>query len=334
MKKYIITTSVFVFITGVVMKRLQRKGEKAKIKLGASFSVGYCRDLSLDYKETLRIFLNELQVRHLRLMGPWTDIEPNPGSYFFDDLDYQMNQANLRGAKVSLTLGLRQPHYPECHVPEWARKLSEAERAQPLLAFIEAVVIRYRNHPALESWQLENEALLKTFGQCTDYDRRRLFKELELVRRLDPNHPIIMTMSDNFGLPINGPWPDIYGFSLYRRFHRGHGYIDSPVPAFWYRFRARVIELIWKSPVIIHELQCEPWGPGGTQTLTRAEQDKSMDAERLLDHVTYAAATGIKHIDLWGGEWWVWRRENYGDDSLLSTAKRLYRNPELAKERF
>lgn len=320
-------------ITRVLISH-KRSQSTQNITLGASFSAQYCRDLGLDSKNTLKILLSEVGVRRFRLMSHWNLLEYTRGQYDFRELDWQMDTVAQAGGTVSLTLGLRQPHYPECHMPEWARGLSKPERNKLLFQFIQAVVERYRRHPALESWQLENEAYLKHFGECADYDRTRIATEINMVAQLDPYHPLIMTMSDSFGLPIRGPRPDIYGFSLYRRMHHGHHYVDSPIPAWWYRLRAALIEHYFKRPVIIHELQTEPWGPGGTQHLSRPEQDKSMTADRLRDHVAFAAASGIRHIDLWGGEWWVWRRERYDDATLLVEAKRLFNNPSLAKERI
>ncbi len=63
-----------------------------------------------------------------------------------------MDMAAFYGARVSLCLGKRQPRWPECHIPNWAAALPKEEWHDALYKFIETVVRRYKDHPALESW--------------------------------------------------------------------------------------------------------------------------------------------------------------------------------------
>jgi hypothetical protein len=305
--------------------RYAKRRQGSEYRFGASFSAQYARDLGLPWHETLEAMLDDLGVRHLRLMSHWNQIEKQPGVYDFGELDWQMDEAAKRFATVSLCVGIRQPHYPECHEPEWVKLLDKHKRNESLLRFIRTVVERYRYHPALVSWQLENEAWNRnrTFGAACEYDRKRIKQEFSLVKTLDPKHPIIMTLADAYGLPLGKPRPDKWGTSLYMRMHHGHGYIDSAIPAWWYRLRAATIERYLKRPMFIHELQCEPWGPGGTQTLSITEQNKSMTAERMLRHVAFAKETGMREIDLWGAEWWYWRK-SVGDESLLEAARSVF----------
>jgi hypothetical protein len=73
---------------------------------------------------------------------------------------------------------------------------------------------------------------------------------------------------------------------------------------------------------VLHELQAEPWLPDGYDMRTASvdELNKSMDAERLRDRFEYGRATGMKTIDLWGAEWWYYRKSQ-GDDSLWQAAR-------------
>ncbi len=66
-----------------------------------------------------------------------------------------------------------------------------------------AVVERYKNSPALQDYQVENEYFLKVFGECQNFDRQRLIDEVALVKKLDSKHPIVITRSNN-GLGQNG----------------------------------------------------------------------------------------------------------------------------------
>jgi hypothetical protein len=41
--------------------------------------------------------------------------------------------------------------------------------------------------------------------------------------------------------------------------------------------------------------------------MTIKEQDKSMSGHQIRKNLKLAHKTGIKSIDLWGGEWWYYR---------------------------
>ena len=100
-------------------------------------------------------------------------------------------------------------------------------------------------------------------------------------------------------------------------------YFEYPFPAWFYAFLAGAGQIVTGKDMIIHELQAEPWAPEGydlSQT-TIQEQDKSMNADRLKDRIEYGKATGMKTIDLWGAEWWYWRKVSLHDDSLWNVAK-------------
>lgn len=294
---------------------------------GISFSSQYAQELGLNPHQTFLALLNDLGVRRFRLMSYWDTIEPQPGVYDFNDLDFQMNQTAAASAKVSLAIGLRQPRYPECHQPAWVGQLSPANQTKQLEAFMTVVVDRYRSSPALESYQLENEALNTVFGQCQNFDRSRLVAEFKLVKGLDPNHPIIMNVSNEYGLPLRAPRGDEVGFSVYRRVYLAYQvnrYINYPFPAQFFGLKAALIEQLLHLPVIIHELQAEPWGPFATEKMSIAEQNQSMDATRMLATVKYAQATGVHQYYLWGGEWWYWRLTKFHDPSLWNAAKTIY----------
>lgn len=261
---------------------------------GVSFSVKYAQEMGLDWKRAFTKMCKELPFDRLRLMSYWDIIEADQGKYDFKDLDWQLKTVGKYGLKVSLCLGMRQPRWPECHEPGWAKKLSTADRHRALEEFIEAVVHRYKNNPVIESWQLENEALNRGIGECTDYDRSRLRREFNLVKKLDPKRPIIMSTSDSFGLPVRRPQPDVVGFSIYKTQHRNGRYYFSKTPAWWYRIRAHLVRVIIRRPAIIHELQTEPWGPKATHLLSIREQAKSMDTQRIVKMVRYAQKNRLR----------------------------------------
>ncbi|HUD06741.1 MAG TPA: hypothetical protein VMR34_02540 [Candidatus Saccharimonadales bacterium] len=294
--------------------------------LGVTYIPDYAQYYGLDPVATLHAILTQLGITNIRFVSYWSDIEPSPGVFDFSELDNEFAQAQAADMPVSLSIGLRQPRWPECHMPSWAANETEAQWYPQLKTFMAAVINRYKNSPVLQSYQLENEYFLKAFGECTNFSRSRLIDEYNFVKKLDPKHPIIISRSNNaVGLPIGKPTPDEFGVSVYKRVWDKsitHRYFEYPIPAWFYGFLAGAGKLLTGKNMIIHELQAEPWPPNGDILSTSiAEQNLSMNAQILASRFKYGEATGIKTIDLWGVEWWYWRMVDQHDPSLWNTAK-------------
>jgi hypothetical protein len=196
------------------------KHKDQPLVLGASFIPDYAQSFGLDPKDTLQAMLSDLKLKQVRLVSYWSDIEPSPGHYDFSKLDWQFAMANKYGTKVSLSIGLRQPRWPECHEPSWVTiDPNHRQNWEPqLYKFIEAVVNHYKNNPALQDYELENEFFMKVFGECKDFDRDRLIAEYNLVKGMDTQHHVIVSRSDNWiGIPIGQPTPDEFAISVYKR---------------------------------------------------------------------------------------------------------------------
>ena len=134
-----------------------RQKNQGSVELGVSFSTKYADELGIEWQDAYTALL-DVGIDKFRLMSYWDIHEPKKDKYVFDTLDQQMDIAEDYGAKVTLALGQRQPRWPECHIPSWVKN-----RHQQLLEYLEVVVKRYRNHPALDSFQLENEAANRLF---------------------------------------------------------------------------------------------------------------------------------------------------------------------------
>lgn len=314
---------------GVARWYIWQEGKKPLV-IGTSFIADYASGFGLDPHQTFLAILNDLGVKHVRLVSYWNNIEPVKGRYDFTELDWEFAQANAHHAKVTLAVGLRQPRWPECHAPDWIDQTVPPSQWQPQLErFIGAVVARYKDNPALESYQLENEYYLTTFGLCTDDTRERLTAEMNLIHAIDPRHTLIVSRSDNaIGWPIHPPLPDETGISIYRRVWTPilGRYIEYPFPAWFYAFLAGMEKITTGRDTIIHELQTEPWPPHG-MPLTQAsieEQNKSFNAARFQSVVSFAKSTGMRPIDLWGAEYWYYRKEKLHDDSLWHVAEQVF----------
>lgn len=290
-------------------------------RIGVSFSVKQCRNFELDAEEALEWLLDN-GWRRFRLMSYWDEHEKEPEKLDFNALDAQINQIASRGGVITLCLGVRQPRWPENHWPDWTWQLPKVERTHALLEYIRVVVTRYQNHGSIISWQLENEALLESFGNRPEIDRDRLRQEFQLVKDLDPDRPIIMTTSTSWGIPLRQPIPDIVGFSFYQIVHNKGAYSKSFHKPWIDRLRAATIRLIWHKPSFIHELQLEPWGPKNIWEMSHEEQAKSMSLEQISTNLSLAKKTKLYPIDLWGAEWWYWRHLQK-DENIWRTIKKI-----------
>jgi hypothetical protein len=262
------------------------------------------------------------------LVSYWKDIEVQPGIYDFSKLDWQFAMANQYHAKVSLAIGLRQPRWPECHEPSWVDTTQNENNWVPQLNnYMKAVIEHYKNNPAMDSYQLENEFFMKVFGECKNFDRNRLSSEFNMVKKQDPAHPIIISRSNNWvGIPVGKPTPDEFSISVYKRVWDAtitHRYYEYPQPAWTYGTLAGAEEILSGRDMIVHELQAEPWPPKGQNIIDTpvAEQFKSMNAKRMKDRISYGEGTGMRSLDLWGAEWWYWLKEKKGDPSVWNVVK-------------
>jgi hypothetical protein len=305
------------------------KHSNEPLVIGTTFVPDYADSFGIDQKETLNAIFSELGVRHIRLVSYWKDIETSPGVYDFSKLDWQFDMANKYGAKVSLAMGMRQPRWPECHEPDFIHVDSaHPDQWRPqLYSYMKAVITHYKNNPALDSYQLENEFFMKVFGQCKDFSRDRLVAEFNLIKKEDPAHKVLISRSNNWvGIPLGEPTPDRFSISVYKRVWDAtitHRYFEYPQPAWTYATLAGAEEIVSGRDMVIHELQAEPWPPNGqeVQNVSVGEQYKSMNPERLKDRIKFGEATGMRSLDLWGAEWWYWLKVKNGDPAVWNVVK-------------
>lgn len=301
------------------------------LQLGVSFIPDYAQSLGVNPQQTMDALLG-IGVKQFRLVSYWSDMEPSPGHYDFSQLDWEFQKAEAAHAKIILTVGLRQPRWPECHPPGWIANEPISVWQPQLETFMQKVIERYKNSPSLESYQLENEYFLQGFGDCTsaDFTRSRLVSEYNLVKKLDPSHPIIVGRSDNdIGIPVKQPQPDEFSVSVYQRVWDAnvtHRYLEYPWPSWYYAFLAGWQKIVDHKDMMIAELQAEAW-PANGKTIpqsTLAEQNKSIDAQRLKATFQFGKNTGMKSIDMWGAEYWYYRAVKLHDPSLWNVAKQEF----------
>ena len=323
--KALLTIFLIVVVLNLV---LEKRSFIKEIKYGVTFSPRYATYMKLDWQKVYIQMLDDLKVKHLRIPSYWDILQPEPGKYDFTETDYMLNEASKRNAKVILILGARQPRWPECHIPAWAKSLNVSERQQRILEFIQRVVERYRSDQEIWAWQIENEPLLQGFGEnCDVPDKIFLKKEVALVRSLS-NKTIIMTDSGELGFwIIPAEFSDVFGTTLYRKvYDKFFGYTTYPLPPFFYTLKSSLIRNIFarsNKETIIVELQAEPWLSSGT-FISPEEQTRLFTPENFRDYVNFAKRTGFDEQYLWGVEWWYFMASQ-GHPEYLEFARTLFR---------
>ena len=201
-----------------------------------------------------------------------------------------------------------------------------SSKIQNLLDYIEEVVKRYKNSPAIWAWQVENEPFFP-FGICPEPDKELLKKEIDLVKYLDGGRPVIISESGEFPLWISAAkYGDIVGVTMYKKvwFEELNSYLYYPFPPIFYWRKAQLIKRIFNKEVICVELQAEPWGPKLVYDLSLAEQEKTMNLERFQKNIEFAKKTGLKEFYLWGAEWMYWLKEKQNKPEIWQEAKKLF----------
>lgn len=292
------------------------------VAFGATFSTKYAEQLGLDWREAYAAMLDDLGVKKLRIPAYWDDIEPEPGTFDFSDVDWQVRQAASRGATVILAVGMKLPRWPECHIPEWAKALDDGARMERTIEMLRAVVAHFAKEPAVVAWQVENEPLFD-FGECPPPDRDALKREIAEVRAMD-DRPIIVTESGELSTWVRtASLADILGISTYRSvWNRYVGYFYWPVTPLYYSKRAAAISTL-VDRIIITELQAEPWAPGPITDLDIEHQLGFMNPRELEKNLSFVRRAGFPEVYLWGVEWWYWLKEK-GHPEMWQAADRVF----------
>lgn len=304
------------------------KAPKKEIaKFGVTFSKSFAEKFGLDWKKTYESIFTDLKIKDVRIPVYWNEIEKNNGEWNFNDIDWQIKTAEKYDGKVILAVGRKLPRWPECHIPDWAKlpppSMPEYENDQ-LIEYIKKVVERYKNEPAVYAWQVENEPFLK-FGECPMADGDFLDKEIETVKKIS-DKPVIVSDSGEFGTWIrSAKRADIFGSTMYRYVHnKFFGYVTYPVPSSFFRFKQGIVKTFIdkNKPMIVVELQAEPWQELALYKTGIDEHFKHFDMERMLGIFSYIKGTGFDTYYLWGVEWWYWAKETQGHPEMWDFVKR------------
>lgn len=277
-------------------------------KIGVTYSTDYAEYLGLNPVEAWESMVTDLGVRLARIPVYWDRIELLPGVYDWTELDNIMTVAKNNDVKIILAVGRKVPRWPECHLPKWADELEGDAQDEAVIVFTEEVVKRYRAHPSLLRWQIENEPFIRWYGNCGSETRKFVESEIARVKALDGAHTIQTTASGEQSLWTNEvDIADLVGVSVYNKVCGVLGCIKIPMPAAWYRMRAR---LVGREKIVVSELQAEPWFQGSFRDISADEAASRFSATDLKERFLFAKSIGSSEILFWGAEWWLFLKQN------------------------
>jgi hypothetical protein len=310
----------------------------AAIRLGATFSARRAAEAGLEPVSALTELLS-MGLRPIRLAAYWDEIAAEG----FGSLDRQLELAERAGAPVSLAIGMKASGWPEFHLPDAVRPslgrgadVARAGLREAVLEFLGETVARYREHPAVRWWQVENEPLNRSGPEAWWIGRSLLEAELACVQAAD-QRPVVVTTFSHFdrrtdvaaghrrlnlgallgrgsgaegeALSVLRPG-DVLGLDVYRRIGKPDGTVATAAPD-WIRFASR-----WERrahllgmEAWVTEAQAEPWEGDAGHHWTDPRSVTPDDAPDLVRRLVDAE---FRTILLWGSEYWL-AQEQRGD---------------------
>jgi Beta-galactosidase len=345
-----------VVLSGLGAVRATIPGAAASPEVGVTFSRRQAEYLGLPWQETFSAVL-DLSPTVVRLGAYWDEIERRRDVFDFSTLDWQLERLPAQHYRVVLTVGMKAPRWPEYYLPSWLMRETKVGRRgtisdDPLvraeaLRFVEAVVMRYQDHPAIAYWQVENEPLDRSGPRQWRIGADFVAQEVALVRSLDhQQRPVILSMFVDTPPPLANlpPWrsydegrartlldmADILGLDVYPS--RGIRVFGRDLYLNW-------SDWAWERPAVslrqlaveqgkdawIMEAQAEPWEPSRLVYLDDG-QSRSVQPRTAADTFGRLSSGGFGTILLWGAEHWYMRQERHDDRSWLDTLRPLFRS--------
>lgn len=314
--------------------------------LGVSFSHRHAAWLGLDPAETLRLLLDDIGVRRLRLSASWDELAPEPTRLDFTPLMPWLEQAARFDARVLMTVGLKAQRHPEFYPPSWLTEqhplphgaaIAEQPRVVAiLLLFLERLTAFLADVDVIEAWQVENEPFLPAAGRTVGWriSEGLLAREIEVVREADPRRrPIVVNHSsrsrfDRFWFPALR-LADVLAQNVYTRrpVARGpwryvniHAFGPLSPPLRRQAWTARRLDKgFW-----ITELQAEPWESRDVLSIIDPARIGSISPERIRHNLAFGTRAGAERVYLWGAEWWRYMAERRGDRRYVDLARELF----------
>ena len=333
--------ATFVVVVGIVWLSFINYAHSIKfdanrdIVWGFTFSPRFSTELGLDAKENFEAVLRELKPQVARLPVYWDKAEREEGLFDFSETDSYLKIAEKYGTQVILTFGVKVPRWPECYIPDWAKKEDGLVKSDKLLDYIEEIVFYYKDNPIVSVWQVENEPFLSYGANCPKVTSDLVDKEIEKVRSIDTTRKILITDSGELGrwykAFVRG---DIFGTTMYRKIFPQSigeytGVVEYPLSPRFFVLKDKLIRFLtgdYSRKIIVAELQAEPWGKAPIPYISYEEQISAFSPEYFAETIQYAKDTGFSEFYLWGAEWWYYLKEKRGDDRYWNYVKDVFEN--------
>ena len=321
------------------------------VQVGTSFSPLHATYLGLDWRDAYRR-LEAMHFKVIRLSAYWDQVESDG----YGQLDWLMNESRASGQPVVLSVGMKGVGWPEFYIPpDFTPTTAEGGDvgADPVLTagvldFIQATVARYRDHPELVAWQVENEPLNPAGPHRWYIGRQLLARELAAVKVADAGRPAIVSAFGHFNMLFDHASNrsgfslgsllgfdsataesqsltvldrrDILGLDLYTEI--GYSFLGqdgvshagpdwAAKAGHWRGLAASQGKRAW-----ITEAQAEPW-EASIDSYGDPRSTLATDINTRFDSIR---AQGFGTILLWGSEYWLWKADN-GDPSWLDSVK-------------
>ena len=168
-----------------------------------------------DPEAALATLLRRLAPDLVRLPVYWDAVAPEPDALDFAPVDrllavvaaYDAAQPRHH-ARVVLVAGARNVVTPEVHLPDWAEadtELRDLVASHPYRRYLLLTFRHYARDPLLYGWQVENEPLDSTNPDLGEVDlpASSVKDEVDLLRRIDPVHPIVVTTYDSAAIDLD-----------------------------------------------------------------------------------------------------------------------------------
>ncbi len=300
-----------------------------ELSYGATFSVKHSKWLVGDqWRDNYLSMLDDLEVRTIRVPAYWDEIQKTDGDHYdYSDLDWMVDEAGKRNARIVLAVGYRLPRWPECHLPDWVKPLDEASMQDKVLSYMKNTVERYKDKPQIYAWQIENEPFLRLFGQCPNFSSDFLDKEIAMVKDMD-ERPIIVTDSGELSLWIHAASrADILGTSMYLNTYSQatKSYIHYPIGPSFFMFKKNLVSLFaHPKKWIVIEMQAEPWGPVSYVEMSEKEKARTMDVDKFKKILEFGRQAGFQEFYLWGVEWWYWEKTVKNNPVYWEEARKVF----------
>lgn len=301
------------------------------VTYGMTFSRPYAeQDLGLNGDHVLQVALDDVGIRRFRLSAYWKLLEPKEGEWDFTQLDADIAEIDKRGGKVILAIGDKLPRWPECWQPDWEKRYAQEKQRQLTLNYLEKIVTRYRNTPAIVAWQVENEPHFR-YGDCPAPDYLFIQQETQFVHGLDPTRPMTTTDSGELSTWLTlGVFVDKLGISTYRLVRNpiigDHNFYYWFLPPYFYERKSLLLRPFGVKDIYVSEFQMEPWSNKALTDTPVADQLTSMNLKQMQANFSYAERMGIPEVDFWGIEWWVWMKEKAGHPEFLEAARAFWQS--------